>query len=168
MQANSSRNSDRIVEATGKKLLLIGIGNEFRCDDAVGLLVARDIQSKNFPFMHIREQSGEGVALMGAWEGFDHVILIDAVSSGGEPGKICRIEARTEKVPLKYFHYSTHAFGVAEAVELARALGKLPTYLVLYGIEGKNFSAGTTISSIVRKGTGKVIEQIVGEIGGIS
>jgi len=144
--------------------LLIGIGNEYRCDDGAGLMAAREIQEKNIPSLFVKEQSGEGAALMDAWQGYDHVILVDAVSSGAEPGTIYRIEARKEKFPLKFFHYSAHAFGVAEAVELARSLKKLPTNLVLYGVEGRIFNAGTAISPEVRKGIDKITEQIVVEI----
>ena len=50
------------------------------------------------------------------------------------------------------FHASTQggalaaACGVAEAVELARALNQLPAKLIVYGIEGKTFHAGAGFS----------------------
>jgi hydrogenase maturation protease len=44
---------------------------------------------------------------------------------------------------------STHAFGVAEAVELARELGRLPGRLEVYAIEGADFSAGAELSAEV-------------------
>ena len=85
-------------------------------------------------------------ALMGAWRGADLVVLIDTVHSGGKPGAIYRIEAHVEEIPRSFFHYSTHALSVAEAVELARALGQLPPRLVIYGIEGKNFESDISLS----------------------
>ncbi len=144
--------------------LIIGIGNEYRCDDGAGLMAAREIQQKNIPSLFVKEQSGEGAALMDAWQGFDHVILVDVVSSGAEPGTIYRIEALKEKFPLKFFHYSAHAFGVAEAVELARSLRKLPSHMVFHGVEGRNFKAGISISPEVWEGIDKIIENIVVEI----
>ncbi len=140
--------------------LLIGVGNEFRSDDGIGLAIARIFKEKKIPTLIVKEESGEGIALMEAWQGFDNVILVDAVSSGAEPGKIYKIDANKEKVPTRFFHYSTHAFSVAEAVELARAVNKLPKKLIIYGIEGKNFSAGTDISKTVRFSLLNVIEQI--------
>jgi hydrogenase maturation protease len=62
------------------------------------------------------------------------------------------------------FHYSTHAFSVAEAVELARALGELPPKLVLYGIEGKNFDCGIGLSSEVEKATEEIVRRIEDEL----
>ena len=44
---------------------------------------------------------------------------------------------------------STHAFGVGEAVELARVLGKLPDRVVVYGVEGGEFAAGEGLTAPV-------------------
>jgi hydrogenase maturation protease len=89
---------------------------------------------------------------------------VDAVSSGAIPGTIFRIDANKETVSIKFFHYSTHAFSVAEAVELARTMNVLPLKLVVYGIEGNNFSAGTAISLFVQQAVNKIIKQIVKEM----
>ena len=126
--------------------LIIGLGNDYRSDDAVGRVVARKLGAESLDGVRILEESGEGAALMDAWRGADFVILIDAVHSGGKPGTIYRIDAHAEEIPRSFFHYSTHAFSVAEAVELARALGQLPPRLVIYGIEGKNFESGISLS----------------------
>ncbi|HXX63553.1 MAG TPA: hydrogenase maturation protease, partial [Bacteroidota bacterium] len=65
---------------TLKTHLLIGIGNEFRTDDALGILVAREVRRRNPEGLTIKEQSGEGTALMEAWEGGEEVIVVDAIS----------------------------------------------------------------------------------------
>jgi hydrogenase maturation protease len=121
--------------------LIIGIGNEYRCDDAAGLIVARRLKERLAESVNVLEQSGDGAALMGAWQGAKTVIIIDAVTSGAAPGTIHRFDANTRPIPKGDFRYSTHAFGVAEAIELSRALGEFPRSLGGYGIEGKNFAA---------------------------
>jgi hydrogenase maturation protease len=70
--------------------------------------------------------SGDGAALMEVWRGEETVIIIDAVKSGALPGTIRRFDARAQPIPKDAFRCSTHAFGVAEAIELARALARLP------------------------------------------
>jgi hydrogenase maturation protease len=145
-------------------ILLIGIGNEYRSDDGVGLLVVRGIRNKPLLDVTIKEESGEGAALIDAWQGFQNVIIVDAVSSGANPGNIYRIKAEREHMPAKFFHYSTHAFSLAEAVELARVTGRLPVNLLVYGIEGKTFSAGTRISPVVQRAAKKVMEQILEDV----
>ena len=116
--------------------LVIGLGNEYRSDDAVGRAVARRLKASAGDEFRIKEESGEGGALMEAWKGAEFVVLVDAVESGALPGTICRIDARTKGVPIELFHCSAHEFGVSEAIELARALERLPAEL--YGIEGRN------------------------------
>ncbi|MDZ7364038.1 MAG: hydrogenase maturation protease [candidate division KSB1 bacterium] len=140
--------------------LVIGLGNEYRRDDAAGLIVARRLRERVPNEINIIEQSGEGAVLMEAWKKARRVIIIDAVHSGAAPGSIFRFEAHAQPLPTKFFHYSTHAFSVAEAIELARALKQLPSCLIVYGIEGKNFAAGVGLSAEVEKSTREVVERI--------
>jgi hydrogenase maturation protease len=159
-----SEGSKNLIENNLRKTLLIGVGNEYRSDDGVGLIVARKIYEKLIPSVTVKEESGEGAALMEAWQGFQNVIIVDAVSSGAMPGTIFRIDANKETVPIKFFHYSTHAFSVSEAIELARVMNVLPPKIVVYGIEGNNFAAGTTISLLIQQAAQKIIEQIITDI----
>lgn len=145
--------------------LLIGIGNEYRSDDAVGLIVARRVREKTLDQVCVREASGEGAALMEAWKAAPTVILIDAVCSGAEAGAIHRIEAHCQPLPAKFFHCSTHAFGVTEAIELARALNRLPPRLIVYGIEGRNFEAGVGLSPEVDEAAQRVVDRILQDLG---
>ncbi|NUM81306.1 hydrogenase maturation protease [bacterium] len=145
-------------------ILLIGIGNEFRKDDGVGLVVARKIAAKNIRKVAVMEYSGEGTSLMEAWRHAQTVILVDAIASGGQAGTIHHFEAHRENIPANFFNYSTHAFSVAEAVELSRALGKLPEIVHVYGIEGEDFAAGAGLSVSVENKIEKLTEQIMQEI----
>jgi hydrogenase maturation protease len=164
MIENSSEGLQRLIKDTHRKVLLIGLGNEYCSDDGIGLVIARKIRERRISSVVVREESGEGASLMEAWHGYENVILVDAISSGSTPGTVFKINAREETVPAKFFHYSTHAFSVAEAVELARAMKALPPRIVIYGIEGANFSAGISISSIVSESAKNVVDQIVTQI----
>lgn len=141
-------------------ILIIGIGNAYRGDDAVGLHVAHCLKQQAHDRVHVIEESGDGAALMECWKDADTVILIDAVYSGAKPGTIHRLNAHAQPVPANFFHYSTHAFGVAEAIELARALNQLPSRLVVYGIEGKCFETGVGLSSEVEKAALEVVKTV--------
>lgn len=143
-------------------ILIIGIGNEYRSDDAAGLLVARMLQAQELPHVSIREATGEGTALLEAWKGADHVILVDAVASEAPAGTIYQLDAQSGQIQPGLFALSTHAFGVAEAIELARVLGNLPAHLVIYGIESKHFVAGVGLSPEVERAAREVVERITG------
>lgn len=162
-----------LKENKNQKILLIGVGNKFRQDDAVGLAISRRLDALRIaekfrnqlpPEIKIVEASGEGVALMGLWQNTSIIYLFDAVISGVEVGKIHRIDAQIETVPTKFFNYSTHAFSVAEAVELARTLNQLPPKLIIYGVEGKNFAHGIGLSPEVEEAIEEVVQQVLIEL----
>lgn len=134
------------MTAQTQKTVFIGVGNPFRGDDGAGIAVVRRLRAQVPPGVKVLEETGDGAELLEAWKGADCVILVDAVQSGAPPATIHRLDARTETLPVWFSHSSTHLFGVAEAIELARVMGDLPAQLVVYGIEGLDFSAGTALS----------------------
>lgn len=149
---------------TSPRILVIGVGNAYRSDDGVGLFVVRQIDVRNLPNVTVSQASGEGAALIETWRGADTVILIDAVESGAPTGAIHRFDANAERIPSKFFHYSTHAFSVAEAIELARVLNQLPQRLIVYGIEGKTFEAGIDLSVQVVQAAHVVAKKVARDI----
>lgn len=160
----------KLVEAIGKKfrakknVLVIGVGNAYRSDDAVGLVAARRIAEKGLTDVEVVNQTGDGAALIELWQDAGTVILVDIVQADAQPGSIHRFEAGVRPVPKEYFHYSTHLFGVAEAVELARALKKLPPRLIVYGVKGKDLSPGTNLSPEVEAAVPEVVERALQDI----
>lgn len=146
------------------KIKVIGVGNAMRGDDAAGPLVARRVRAHAPAGVEVYEASGEGASLMDAWAGADLVLLVDAVRSGAAPGTIHRFDAHAERLPVGFFHYSTHAFSLAEAVELARALGALPPRLIVYGIEGHDYDAGAGLSEQVEARLDEVARRVLQEI----
>ncbi|MFZ4794288.1 MAG: hydrogenase maturation protease [Blastocatellia bacterium] len=171
--------SDLWREDTGSRTLVIGVGNPLRGDDAAGVLVARRLAALaglaitapiaipiaipvEIP-VEIIEASGEGAALIDCWAGYDRVILIDAVQStgaAGQPGRVHRFDVVGQPLPSDFFHYSTHAFSVAEAVELARVLGLLPSVMVVIGITGESFAPGSLLSPAVEEAVASVTAEI--------
>jgi hydrogenase maturation protease len=130
--------------------LVIGLGSEWRGDDAAGLHVARRLHEPPAP-ARIIEREGEPLDLIEEWAGSDRALVVDAVSSGAEPGTIHRLNAADRPVPAALFRGSTHALGLADAVELGRSLGRLPETLLVFGIEGGDFGAGAGLTPAVER-----------------
>jgi hydrogenase maturation protease len=138
-------------------LLVIGCGNVERGDDAAGLLVVRRLRDLG---VEAYEQTGESLALIDSWRGAEDVILVDAVVTGQAAGEITIWDARSAPLVGDYLRCSTHAFGVVEAIELARLFDWLPSRLLIYGIEGKQFSPGSQPSPALLQAVERVSEQI--------
>lgn len=134
-------------------MTLIGLGNEWRGDDGAGPEVARRAGGRVF--------GGEPIGLVDAFGSDREVVLVDAVSSGAAPGTVHRFDAHDTPLPAAVFGASsTHALGVAEAIELARSLGRLPDRVTVFGIEGADFSFGRGLSPAVERAVLQVVEEV--------
>ncbi len=131
--------------------MVIGVGNRWRGDDGAGLAVARRVRELGPAGVEVRELEGDASALVDAWSGAGHAVVVDAAESGASPGTVRRFDACSGPLPVRSLRSSTHAFGVADAVELARALGRLPGRLDVYAIEGASFTAGGSLSPEVER-----------------
>jgi hydrogenase maturation protease len=145
-------------------VLVIGVGNPYGGDDAVGPIVSQRLKERVPGHVSVIEHTGDGAALMELWKGAPEVIVVDAASSGAAPGAVHRFEAHAAPLPAKVFRHSTHAFGVPEAIEMSRALNQLPPRLIVYGIEGRNFAAGAGLSPDVESSLPIMIERVLKEI----
>lgn len=133
-------------------LAVIGLGNRWRGDDAAGLEVAAALR--------VLEFEGDPVALIDRWRPTDDVVLVDAVVSGSPPGTVHRVDASHDPLPSAFARSSTHVFSVAEAIELARALDRMPRRLRIYGIEGEDFGHGAPLMPAIRQ----AVDVVVGEL----
>jgi len=136
---------------------IIGCGNADRGDDAAGILVARRLRELGLDSI---EHAGDGFALLELWHGSENVVLVDAVLSGAAPGTVSVWDAEFEPLRVQDCGCSTHGFGPAEAIEIGRALGRLPRRIRVYGIEAAQFEPGSTASPEVLK----AVDRIVGEL----
>ena len=128
----------------------------------VALLVAFSVIAQGAT---IPAACGDLATALDVWKGHDAVVVIDAMRSGGRPGTIVRLRAHERALPLGFARSSTHSFGLAEVVELGRAMQALPASVIVYGIEGKSFALGEGLSPEVEPAVGEVVECVLREVG---
>jgi len=146
-------------------IVIVGVGNDFRTDDGVGPAVARYIADMDLPGVRIIDQVGDGTDLINAWTGADAAFVVDCMRSGSEPGTIRRFDVLRDDLAEEILPgLSTHAFNVGETVRLARSIGQLPRTLIVYGVEGCEYSLGDRLTSPVEKAVVSVAEKIGHEI----
>ena len=135
------------------KKIVIGLGAEDRGDDAAGLEVARRVQN-----VEAIARTG-GLDIIDLWDDTDEVIIVDAMKSGSAPGTIRRFDGLTDSLPARSF-VTTHALGPAEAIELARALNRLPRKLTVYGIHTATTDLGASLSQQVEDAIERIVQEI--------
>jgi hydrogenase maturation protease len=145
-------------------ILLIGVGNEFRNDDALGLLIAREFKRRCPEGLAVLENDGDGTSIVCALQEAREAVVVDAVRSGAVPGTIHRLDMASQEVPTELELGTSHSFGVAEAVETARKLRCLPRHVILCGIEGATFELGRGLSDPVLKSVPRLISMIEAEL----
>ncbi len=138
------------------RVLVIGIGNPDRGDDAAGRAAARLLKDKLPAWVEVMEHDGESTSLLALLASADRAIMVDACVSGAPEGSVRRFDVSAAPLPETGFSVSTHGLGLGEAVELARALGQLPPRAIVYAIEARSFEAGDPLSPAVAAAVGDV------------
>ncbi|WP_084959945.1 hydrogenase maturation protease [Thermoactinospora rubra] len=131
------------------RAVVVGVGNDYRGDDAAGLEVARRLGGL--------ENGGDPAQLIDFWAGAELAVVVDAAHAHDPPGTIRRHEGLD--LPARC-QASTHGLSLADAVELGRALGRLPRRLVVYTVEGADFGIGRPMSPEVRASVDEVVRAV--------
>lgn len=135
-----------------QRIHIIGIGSPFG-DDRLGWEAAQSLrgsavfQSVLYSQVQISVLDRPGAMLPLHWRRDDIVILLDAICSGAAPGTRHCFDA--QNFPGTHRPDSSHGFGIASAIGLARALGNMPARLLLRGIESDPAWEGFSLSPVV-------------------
>ncbi|CCE07797.1 Hydrogenase maturation protease [Bradyrhizobium sp. STM 3843] len=148
-----------------RRIAVLGIGNVDRGDDAVGVGVAHRLARRLPSDVALLVCNGDILGLVEDWAKYDALICVDAAAPMGTPGRIHRLDAAQDELPPCPSLASSHAFGLAEAIALARELGVLPNPTIVYAIEGACFDAGGAITPKVAAALDATAERIITEIG---
>jgi hydrogenase maturation protease len=143
-------------------VLVIGIGNVFRCDDGVGLAVAAEIARQRMPGVRVMTDIGEPGSMLDAWTGADLAIVVDAaISPDATPGTIRRWMPGEAREPVIV---SSHMFGLAQAFSLGEALGRLPQQLVVFTVDIADIGHGDTLTPAVAAAVPRVVDAVRAEL----
>jgi len=77
------------------KITILGVGNELLSDEGVGVHVAKELEKREIPpGVEVFEGGTDGFGLLHIISDTDHLIVIDSVKGGGEPGSIYRFDIK--------------------------------------------------------------------------
>lgn len=143
--------------------LIIGIGNEYRRDDGVGLAAAADIADRRLPGVRVITTSGDPASILDAWTGVPLVVAVDgAVGTGSTPGTIGRWTPGDE---AEHAVVSSHALGLPKTYALGRAVKQVPQTLVVFTVAVEDVGHGVALSPAVASAVPVVVNAIIAEVG---
>ncbi len=130
----SPRSAGGEGEGDAGAVLVLCLGNPLRRDDAVALHVAAALDAAPIPGAEVRRSAKAGLYLLDDMEGFDRVVVVDAVRTGAHPAgtvhSVALEELRAPEGP------SPHAIGLPSAIARARAAGApVPSRIRLVAVE---------------------------------
>lgn len=156
------------------KTLIVGLGNPILTDDGIGVHIANEVKRKlstqTASDITIREASVGGLRLMEMMEGYEKVILIDAITrdNGDQAGKIMRMDLNDlQEISPTQHSASAHDTSLVTALAAGRLLGMdLPSDVIIFAIEVENimdFSETPTpaVSAAIPVVTQAVLDEII-------
>jgi hydrogenase maturation protease len=151
--------------APSRGTIVVGVGTATRGDDAVGLIVAREVAAivGGRGDVTVVEASGEPGRLLAVLEGRDRAILVDAMVSGAPVGSVRWLDPAAASATLTGPR-SSHGLGLAQSLALGLALGRLPPETMVCAIEGASFDHGADLSPAVATAARLTVEAIVAQL----
>ena len=148
-----------------KMTLILGFGNPLCGDDGIGASAAEMLSKSNLPpGVKVQDIGTPGFGLVSELEGWDRVIMVDAVRMGRPPGSWRRFDPGEVRLLAADGVLSLHQSGLANGLALAQALDLLPEEIIFYGIEPTNTDLFAGINPVVRNSLVEVVENILNEL----
>jgi len=139
---------------------VLGIGNSLRSDDGIGIHVIEALRNEDLGHKIDLKEGLSGLDILGAIAGYEKVIMIDAIKSGGEPGTVYKLSVGDLYAQKTLHTFSTHDFDIPTMLKLGRDLypGMIPTDIVIIAVEADDIE---TFSETCTPGVEKAIQEVV-------
>lgn len=138
-----------------KRVVVVGLGREFRGDDAVGLrAVERWVEKFGQATDHLDVKAVQletcGPELLAVLQGTEAAVLVDAVRGAGQVGSLHLLDT-ADLAAFNVGSGTAHGWGVAETLAMARAINResVPPQMVVLGIEVDGVAVGSGLSAPV-------------------
>jgi hydrogenase maturation protease len=149
------------VSASASRLLIVGCGNPAAGDDGAGIEIVRRLSELGDCGCDLRAETAPSIDLLDVFPLADVILFVDAVTSGGVPGTLYLTPLPSKELaPRALGSLSTHGWGLVEALELARSLGRTIPRLFLLGIEAGTVTQGASRSPAVELAIALVVERV--------
>jgi hydrogenase maturation protease len=157
-----------------KKIIVLGLGNILNRDEGAGVYAVKELEKilpeKIKAEVELVDGGVLGMDLLPYVERASHLLILDAVDSGAQPGEVR--EYAKDKIELFYHgRISWHQLGFQEVLAVAKVRGKYPENVYLIGVQPADIKTGLGLSRKVKtsvqrmaKRAAEVLESWLGEI----
>ena len=148
-------------------ILVIGVGNVLLTDEGIGVRTLEALEQR-YTFsdgplgqkVELLDGGTAGMELMEIMARRDHVILLDAVNTGAEPGTLVTLE--DDEVPALFrSRISPHQLGISDLLGVMSLTGELPKRFTLFGAVPFSIDTGIELSAEMATKVDPLVEQVV-------
>jgi hydrogenase maturation protease len=148
----------------GGRIVVIGIGNEFRRDDGAGPAVVARLGELLPPGVELAVSDGEPIGLIESWHHASLAVVVDAVRAEPSiPGRLHRCELYRPGA-AQANGVSSHGLGLDDAIRLARALERMPSRLILHAVEVADVSQGVGLTPAVAAAITPLVSAVLADL----
>jgi hydrogenase maturation protease len=143
-----------------RRHVVLGIGNILNRDEGLGVRALDLLEEQVGPVADVEYVDGGvmGLSLLPLVEDCEHLLVLDAVDAGAEPGKF--VEMNGEEIRLfTGIKMSEHQITFQEVLGLAFIRDKLPPYLHLLGAQPSDLTIGLEISDKISETLPRIVER---------
>ena len=145
--------------------LVIGIGNILLKDEGVGVRCIEYLRSRDLDNgIKLVDGATLGFDLLEEINGFEKVVIVDAVDMGKEPGHVASFGAeQILSLPLSE-KFSLHEIGLIDVIQVGKKIGYDFGNVRIVGIQPKEVSRGDSLSEIIEEKIPVLAERVLKEI----
>jgi hydrogenase maturation protease len=161
---SSSRYAEPWEISSAGKCVILGIGNPYMHDDAVGMAVAAELRKRDLGEKTVvYDYQAMDLSLLMYFKDCSKIVLVDAFTTGGIPGTVSAYSIRGPKNSLPNLP-NQHELQLHEIVDVAGETGILSCQVVVVGIEPKDCSPGEGLSDEVKEALPRAINAVMNEL----
>lgn len=146
------------------RIVVVGLGNLMRTDDAVGMLaVERLKRDHQLPeSVSVIEGGTLGLDLLHPLEGATHLLALDAIDAGEAPGTVLRFAGdHIANLPTSK---SVHLLGFSDLIGAMRLTDEAPQEIVVLGVQPQEIAWGTKLTPIAEAALSKLMDAALEQI----
>lgn len=157
----------RVMGEQRSRTVIVGVGNLLLKDEGIGVHLVKELL-ESMPLDNEVEiiDGGTSPDVFPSLEGVEHLIIVDAVQAGGEPGTIYRL-GPGDVTNIHGALYSAHHLGLIEGLKMMRLLGIEPKSTVIIGVEPQDIGLGLNLSPDLQKILPRLAGVVLQEIASI-
>lgn len=146
------------------KISILGLGNLMRTDDAIGMMALEALRFDRRLPHEVNLIAGEnlGLDLLYHVEGTTHLMVLDAIDVGEEPGSLLRFE--NHEISMIPCGTSVHLLGMSDLLAAMHLLQCTPKDVIVLGVQPHATGWGTELTPPIEAALPRIVDAALEQI----